>query len=160
MQVVVADSSPGMLEQAKAKLAARKDGGWLFTCVRADTTKLPFPDHHFDCVVQTFGLCSVDDPVAALKEMQRVCKPGGKVLLLEHGRSSWLDWLSSKLDDSADAHRAKWGCTWNKPIAEYLVQSGLQLDTNTTWHFGTTYYVVARPAPARPEPHEEDEPAA
>lgn len=47
--------------------------------------------------VDTFGLCSFEDPAVALKEMQRCCRPGGKVLLLEHGRSSW-GWLNTILD--------------------------------------------------------------
>lgn len=37
--------------------------------------------------MDTFGLCSYEDPVKALTEMQRVCKKGGRILLLEHGRS-------------------------------------------------------------------------
>ena len=45
----------------------------------ADAARLAqFSDDSFDTVVDTFGLCSFDDPVAVLKEMQRVCKPDGK----------------------------------------------------------------------------------
>jgi len=45
---------------------------------------LRWDDNHFDTVVDTFGLCSVSDPVKSLSEMRRVCKGDGKVLLLEH----------------------------------------------------------------------------
>lgn len=47
-----------------------------------------FPNASFDTVIDTFGLCSVEDPVAMLREMARVCKPDGRVYLLEHGRSA------------------------------------------------------------------------
>jgi len=43
----------------------------------ADAHALPFPDNSFDTVVDTFGLCSIEDPVKAVQEMQRVCKPEG-----------------------------------------------------------------------------------
>lgn len=43
-------------------------------------------DDMFDFVVDTFGLCSFNDPVNVLREMARVAKPDGKILLLEHGK--------------------------------------------------------------------------
>lgn len=55
--------------------------------MQADATALPLPTSSFDCVVDTFSLCVIPDPLSALKEMARVVKPGGKVLLLEHARS-------------------------------------------------------------------------
>jgi methyltransferase OMS1 len=57
-----------------------------------------YPESSFDTVVDTFELCSIDDPVAVLKELQGVCKAGGKILLLEHGRSKAFSGLSSYLD--------------------------------------------------------------
>ena len=46
---------------------------------------LPFPSDHFDCVVTTWTLCSIPDAVAALEEMRRVVRPGGRYLFVEHG---------------------------------------------------------------------------
>ena len=48
---------------------------------------LPYGDASFDCVVSTYSLCIFRRPGLALKEMARVVKPGGRVLLLEHSRS-------------------------------------------------------------------------
>ena len=51
-----------------------------------DVQQLAFPDHFFDTVFATFVFCSVPDPVAGLKELRRVCKPDGRLILLEHIR--------------------------------------------------------------------------
>ncbi|MDF3032045.1 MAG: ycgJ, partial [Moraxellaceae bacterium] len=46
---------------------------------------IPFADASFDTVVVTYSLCTIPDPVAALREMRRVLKPGGPLLFCEHG---------------------------------------------------------------------------
>ena len=51
-----------------------------------DAQDLAFPDHSFDTVFATFVFCSVPDPVMGLRELKRVCKPDGRLLLLEHMR--------------------------------------------------------------------------
>ncbi|KAG2453444.1 hypothetical protein HYH02_001665 [Chlamydomonas schloesseri] len=103
-----------------------------------------FAPGQFDTVVDTFGLCSHEDPVQVLKEMARVCKPGGRILLLQHGRSHY-QWLNDKLDGSAADHQRKWGCLWNRDILDIVKQAGLVVDKSTRWHFGTSYYIVAYP---------------
>jgi methyltransferase OMS1, mitochondrial len=145
-RVVLADASDRMLMQAKTKLrelneAERK----RFATIEADASNLEFPDSCFDTVVDTFGLCSYDQPVLVLKEMARVCKPDGKILLLEHGRSKMWESLSQYLDKHAERHAKNWGCVWNRDLDLILQEAGLSLDRVDTWHFGTTYYVVCRP---------------
>jgi len=49
-----------------------------------DAENLAFPDNCFDTVVCTLSLCTIPDPIQALREMGRVLKPGGKILILEH----------------------------------------------------------------------------
>lgn len=60
------------------------------TIVNCDIHKLPFDDGSFDTVVDTFGLECCYDVDKAYKEMKRLCKKGGKILLLERGQSLWL----------------------------------------------------------------------
>ncbi|KAF0697997.1 Aste57867_11328 [Aphanomyces stellatus] len=108
--------------------------------------KLDVPAGEFNTVVDTFALCSVDNPVQMLEEMQRVCKSDGKILLLEHGKSHY-SWLTYVLDKFALKHAERWGCFWNRDILQIVADAGLQVESVYRFHFGTTYYIVARPKP-------------
>lgn len=55
--------------------------------IEADIQDLPFADNTFDTIVSTCVFCSVPDPIKGLMELKRVCKPEGKILMLEHMRS-------------------------------------------------------------------------
>ncbi|OLN28788.1 Phosphatidylethanolamine N-methyltransferase [Desulfosporosinus metallidurans] len=78
------DISPGMLK--KAKLRAR-DTKAQVELKEMDAQYLRFEDNCFDTVVATCVFCSVPDPIKGLQEIRRVCKSGGKIILLEHVRS-------------------------------------------------------------------------
>ncbi len=75
------DLSSGMLSKAK-KEAARL--GKDFNLLQMDAQDLKFKAKSFDYVVCTFILCSVPEPAKAIREMSRVCKPNGKIVMLEH----------------------------------------------------------------------------
>ncbi|KAG0377933.1 hypothetical protein BGX24_005134 [Mortierella sp. AD032] len=103
---------------------------------------IPYPDQSFDTVIDTFGLCSFEDPVQVLREMKRVLKPGGKLLLLEHGNSHWgfmKDMQAKKLD----RHVHKYGCYWNREIGELVQDAGLKVVEQERSQLGTVYYIIA-----------------
>ena len=138
-ELFVTDVSKEMVAVAETK-AQKKGVDARFLVM--DVSKLDFPDNTFDTVVDTFGLCSFEDEGRALAEMKRVCKPGGKILLLEYGRS-YYKWLNDILDDNAGRHASQWGCVWNKDILQLVVDAGLTLQSNRRFHFGTSYFMVA-----------------
>ena len=147
-KIVLTDSSEKMLERAKEKLRyMASDERERYEVTEADAANLKsFGNNSFDTIVDTFGLCSFDDPVAVLKELQRVCKPDGKILLLEHGRSKSYLGLSGYLDKHAERHAKNWGCVWNRDLDQIVEDAGMKLEKLDHWHFGTTYYMVCRPS--------------
>jgi ubiquinone/menaquinone biosynthesis C-methylase UbiE len=91
----------------------------------APAEALPFPDRRFDFVVSTWTLCSVADPVQALREVKRVLRPDGCFLFLEHGQSddrkvaAWQDRLNPLQNLLAC------GCNLNRQIDRLIEASGL-----------------------------------
>ena len=79
-QVVHTDINEAMLRTGRDRLL---DAGVILPTAVCDAEKLPFPDGHFDLVSVAFGLRNMTHKDAALREMARVLKPGGKLLVLE-----------------------------------------------------------------------------
>lgn len=83
VQITAIDFSPGMLVRAQSKASVL---GTAVELREMDVQQLAFTDHYFDTVFATFVFCSAPNPVLGLKELKRVCKPDGRLLLLEHMR--------------------------------------------------------------------------
>jgi demethylmenaquinone methyltransferase/2-methoxy-6-polyprenyl-1,4-benzoquinol methylase len=79
-QVILSDINASMLSVGRDRLM---DAGLLVPVVQCDAEKLPFPANQFDCVCVAFGLRNMTHKEVALREMQRVLKPGGCLLVLE-----------------------------------------------------------------------------
>ncbi|MDP2729750.1 MAG: methyltransferase domain-containing protein [Dehalococcoidales bacterium] len=122
------DLSDGMLRYARQRMAKAQIKVEL---LQMDVQNLHFQDDSFDSVIGSFLFCSVSHPLTGLKEVKRVCKPGGKVVLLEHGLSE--NRVIGALMNAADPIVA-----WvtgaehiNRKIEEGVVESGLRLENIT-----------------------------
>lgn len=84
-QVVLADINDSMLRVGRDRIIDAGNPGNIKYCL-ANAEGLPFADNSFDCVVIAYGLRNVTDKDAALRSMFRVCKQGGRVLVLEFSK--------------------------------------------------------------------------
>ncbi len=83
-EITAIDFSESMLEKAREKAEKLKNPPVLR---QMDVQNLAFDDASFDYVFTTYVFCSVPDPVKGLREIRRVLKPGGELVMLEHVRS-------------------------------------------------------------------------
>ncbi|MBN1284711.1 MAG: class I SAM-dependent methyltransferase [Anaerolineae bacterium] len=87
------DLAPGMVDYTRRRLAKR---GLVSDLRQGSVTAIPWPDATFDAVVSTFASSAFPDAQAAVSEMARVLKPGGKVIIVDAGdaldgnRIAWL----------------------------------------------------------------------
>ena len=114
-EVWITDINRAMLARGRDRLL---DAGRALPLAQCDAERLPFPADYFDCVSVAFGLRNMTHKHAALAEMRRVLKPGGRLLVLEFSRVwkpltrayDWysfnvLPWLGSKIAGDADSYR-------------------------------------------------------
>ncbi len=141
-KLTLIDLSAAMLEIASQK--ARKQG--LEVSIREmDAERLEFPDNTFDTVVDSLSLCTLTQPVQALQEMARVCRPSGRILLLEHGRSS-REGLARWQDRRAVNHAKRFGCNWNRDILSLVGEANLEIASSRQYFFGVFHAIQVKPA--------------
>ena len=115
---VSSEISIGMLQIA----AGKRRGNHL---IQADAQSLPFGDNDFDAAFATLVFCSIPDPTMAFRELKRVIRPGGKIVLLEHVRPEGIlgpvfDLLNRATLALADDH-------FNRETAELAAEAGLNV---------------------------------
>lgn len=139
-EMIAIDLSEKMLERAKRKASEQKLEVHL---QQMDVQKLEFADKSFDTVVASFVFCSVPDPVRGLMEVKRVCKEGGKVVLMEHMRSP--NRILNLFMDFVNLVSVRiMGENVNRRTVENVRKSGLEVEQVTDLAFGVFQLIEAR----------------
>ena len=145
-RVTATDLSGAMLRRARERA---REQNVAVTFEEADLCSLPFADHAFDTAVATFVFCSMPDPVACLREMGRVTRPGGQILLLDHVRienpliGPLMDRLNSATVRLAGEHI-------NHRMDESVREAGIEiLENRRLGLMGIIQFIVARPSQGR-----------
>jgi ubiquinone/menaquinone biosynthesis C-methylase UbiE len=125
-RLTLLDSDELLPRRVARRIEACRAGG--IERVIASAERLPLQDASLDCVVSTLTLCTIADVGAALREIRRVLRTGGKLLLFEHGRSGdpriarWQDRLNPLQRVIAC------GCNLNRPMDRLVANSGFCVD--------------------------------
>ena len=128
-QVYGIDPSPELLDRASKRIA---EAHVPVSLLRASAEQVPFADASFDTLVMTWTLCSIPNPSAALAEMQRILRPGGALLFVEHGLSPepriirWQHRLTPCLK------RIGGGCHLDRKMDDLIRAAGFQVGTLET----------------------------
>jgi phosphatidylethanolamine/phosphatidyl-N-methylethanolamine N-methyltransferase len=125
VEVVGIDISQRMLQRAQRRA---EELGKTLELHQMDAQRLDFPDDSFDAAVATFVFCSVPDAVHGLRELARVVKPEGKILLLEHVRIDEPE-MAGKVMDLLDPLVVRlMGPHINRRTEETVRQAGLEVE--------------------------------
>lgn len=138
LDISAIDLTPGMLERARLRAQAL---GRSVDLRLGDVQSLEFPDRSFDTAVATFVFCSVPNPLLGLKELNRVVRPGGQVLLLEHVRAASA--LVGLLMDLANPMVVRMmGANINRRTVENASNAGLQIESIHSLGPGGIYKLI------------------
>ena len=128
-ELVVSEPSPHMREHLRERLEADPPPVGSWELVDASAEELPFDDESFDTVTGGFIMCSIPDPEAAVSEIARVLRPGGRYIFLEHVHAGDGTMLGRFQDLIEIPHRYfAAGCHPNRRTWETIESSPLEVE--------------------------------
>lgn len=139
------DLSNGMLEEAR-RHEAIVDRPVTFNQV--DASALPFGDATFDTVTTSLLLCTVPDPEGTLREMSRVARPGGRIVILEHVRAH-NRLLAGTQRLLSPLQQRQMGCHLDRATDQMVRDMGFTVVDHQTRFFGVFHLLVLEPLTAR-----------
>jgi phosphatidylethanolamine/phosphatidyl-N-methylethanolamine N-methyltransferase len=116
------DFSASMLEKARARVSRK--GLRHVHLIEMDAAALKFADESFDIVYAPYLVNCVSDPLKVVREMRRVCKPGGRIVILNHFRSA--NPVLSRLDRALSPLTVHIGFKMDLDLPGFLAQTGLR----------------------------------
>ena len=123
IELFAIDFSEKMLAEARKKAEKYQKDVHL---INMDIENLDFPDNHFDIIVTSCVFCSVPNPVKGLKELKRVSKPEGKIIMLEHMRTH-KEPLGTLMDAFNWVSLYTWGANINRETMKNINKAGLEV---------------------------------
>jgi phosphatidylethanolamine/phosphatidyl-N-methylethanolamine N-methyltransferase len=120
--VTAIDLSDGMLERARTRVEQYNLRN--VRLIQMDATQLKFPDNSFDIVYAPYFISCVPDPLAVTREMRRVCKPGGRLVFLNHFLSA--NAVGSKLERAIAPLTMRLGFKSDFDLPAFLAQTSLR----------------------------------
>jgi ubiquinone/menaquinone biosynthesis C-methylase UbiE len=109
-----------------------------------DAQRLAYPDATFDAALSTWTLCTIPDPIAALQEVRRVLKPGGRLHFVEHGLAPDPKVQRWQHRFNGMQRRLFGGCNLDRPIVALLEQAGFKVgEVDEFYEKGAPKFVAA-----------------
>jgi len=120
------DISGPMIEEAR-KRAAQLNGGSTYELQVMDAANLEFPDNHFDAVISAYVITTVQDPHRVCREIVRVVKPGGQIIVINHTRSP-NGGVLGKIEDLVAPVCVRIGFTTDLDVIKVMRESGMNVN--------------------------------
>lgn len=120
--ITAIDISPQMLKYAEPRIESYEGS---ITPITMDVHEMDFPNHHFDQVFTSCTFCSVPNPVAGLKAIKNVLKPGGELLMFEHTGSRYFP-FNLMMNIMTPLSR-KFGPEMNRPTSDNVKAAGFEI---------------------------------
>jgi ubiquinone/menaquinone biosynthesis C-methylase UbiE len=141
IELYAIDFSEKMLKKARQKTDATAKE---INLIQMDIQNLDFPDNFFDIIVTSCVFCSVPDPVKGLKELKRVCKNDGKIIMLEHMRSK-KEPIGSLMDLFNWVSLYTYGANINRKTIENIEKAGLKIKEINELFYDIVKEIVLEP---------------